>query len=145
MLEAVPVHLRWQALALVALGGAIGTGAREALALTWPAPPDGVPWTIAAINVRGAFVLGVLLEALGRRGPDEGRRRALRLFAGTGVLGSVVAGAAAAAAGIAVAARVLPGRSVAAGAGDRGRGGGDEPKGAGADGAAGDGRGGGER
>jgi len=145
VLEAVPVHLRWQALALVAPGGAIATGAREALALTWPAPPDGVPWTIAAINVRGAFVLGVLLEALGRRGPDEGRRRALRLFAGTGVLGSVVAGAAAAAAGIAVAARVLPGRSVAAGAGDRCRGGGDEPKGAGADGAAGDGRGGGER
>ena len=33
------------------------------------------------------FLLGVLLEALARRGPDLGRRRDLRLFAGTGVLG----------------------------------------------------------
>ena len=35
----------------------------------------------------GAFLLGILLELLSRRGPDHGRRRALRLFLGTGLLG----------------------------------------------------------
>ncbi|MBM7412469.1 CrcB protein [Clavibacter michiganensis] len=82
-----PVHLRWSSLGLVALGGAVGTGIREALALTWPAPAGGIPVTILLINVVGAFVLGALLEALVRRGPDEGRRRAIRLLVGTGVLG----------------------------------------------------------
>ncbi|RII90652.1 fluoride efflux transporter FluC [Clavibacter californiensis] len=82
-----PVHLRWSSLGLVALGGAVGTGIREALALTWPAPAGGIPVTILLINVVGAFVLGALLESLARRGPDEGRRRAIRLLVGTGVLG----------------------------------------------------------
>jgi len=82
-----PVHLRASSLGLVALGGAVGTGIREALALTWPTPAGGLPVTILAINLVGAFVLGALLEALARRGPDEGRRRALRLLVGTGVLG----------------------------------------------------------
>ena len=31
--------------------------------------------------------MGVLLESLGRRGVDDGRRRCLRLLIGTGVLG----------------------------------------------------------
>jgi CrcB protein len=82
-----PVHLRWSSIGLVALGGAVGTGIREALALTWPAPAGGLPVTILVINVVGAFVLGALLEALALRGPDEGRRRAVRLLVGTGVLG----------------------------------------------------------
>jgi CrcB protein len=82
-----PVHLRWSSLGLVALGGAVGTGIREALALTWPAPAGDIPTTILLINVVGAFALGLLLEALARRGPDEGRRRGLRLLLGTGVLG----------------------------------------------------------
>ncbi|RII96386.1 CrcB family protein, partial [Clavibacter michiganensis] len=82
-----PVHLRWSSLGLVAIGGAVGTGVREALALTWPAPAGGIPVTILLINVVGAFVLGALLESLARRGPDEGRRRAIRLLVGTGVLG----------------------------------------------------------
>jgi CrcB protein len=82
-----PVHLRWSSLGLVALGGAVGTGIREALALTWPAPAGGIPVTILLINVVGTFVLGALLESLARRGLDEGRRRAIRLLVGTGVLG----------------------------------------------------------
>ncbi|WP_317229986.1 CrcB family protein [Clavibacter sp. MX14-G9D] len=82
-----PVHLRWSSLGLVALGGAAGTGIREALALTWPAPAGGIPVTILLINVVGAFALGALLERLARRGPDEGRRRVVRLLVGTGVLG----------------------------------------------------------
>ncbi len=71
---------------MVALGGAIGTGAREAISLAVP-PVDGVPVAILGINIVGAFLLGVLLETLLLRGPDVGRRRELRLFLGTGVLG----------------------------------------------------------
>lgn len=82
-----PVHFRASSLGLVALGGAVGTGIREALALTWPAPAGGLPVTILLINLVGAFVLGALLEALALRGPDEGRRRGIRLLVGTGVLG----------------------------------------------------------
>lgn len=137
-----PPHRRWSFLGIVALGGAIGTAVRALLAEAFPAQ-DGVSWTILAINVLGAFCLGLLLEALARRGPDAGRRRTLRLFVGTGVLGgfttystladdtarlldvgrwgagsgyallTVVLGLVAVAAGIAVAARVRPSGSEA--------------------------------
>ncbi len=39
------------------------------------------------INVCGAFLLGVLLERLGRARAEPERRRLVRLFAGTGFLG----------------------------------------------------------
>lgn len=81
-----PPHLRWAYIGLVALGGAIGTAVRAVLADLLPAV-DGVSWTVFGINVVGAFCLGLLLDALARRGPDVGRRRAVRLFVGTGVLG----------------------------------------------------------
>ncbi|TDN45104.1 CrcB protein [Curtobacterium flaccumfaciens] len=81
-----PPHLRWGFLGLVALGGAIGTGVRAVLADAFPAH-DGISWVILAINVVGAFCLGLLLETLAHRGPDVGRRRTVRLFVGTGVLG----------------------------------------------------------
>lgn len=71
---------------MVALGGAIGTAAREAVSLAVP-PMGGVPVAILGINVVGAFLLGLLLESLMLRGPDAGRRRSLRLFLGTGILG----------------------------------------------------------
>lgn len=80
------VHLRSRFLALVFLGGALGTAAREGLSLAFPAG-DGIPYAIFGINVLGAFLLGLLLEALVRRGADHGGRRAVRLFFGTGVLG----------------------------------------------------------
>ncbi|MDP4334503.1 CrcB family protein [Curtobacterium sp. A7_M15] len=73
-------------LAVVALGGAIGTGVRAVLAAAFPAV-GGISWAIFTINVVGAFCLGLLLEALAHRGPDVGRRRRLRLFVGTGILG----------------------------------------------------------
>jgi CrcB protein len=81
-----PVHLRWQYLALVFAGGTVGTALRELLAITVP-PVAGVAVVIVGINIVGAFLLGLLLETLMRRGPDEGRRRHLRLLLGTGVLG----------------------------------------------------------
>lgn len=82
-----PVHLRASALGLVCLGGTAGVAAREALTLLWP-PAGGVPWATLVINVIGAFLLGVLLEALTRHGFDRECRHVWRLVFGTGVLGS---------------------------------------------------------
>lgn len=81
-----PPHLRAGLVALVALGGAVGTAARAVLAQALPAV-DGISWTILAINIVGAFCLGLLLESLALRGPDVGRRRTVRVVVGTGVLG----------------------------------------------------------
>ena len=81
-----PVHLRPQYLGIVLLGGTLGTGVREALSLLIP-PIGAFPMAIFLINVTGAFALGVALEILLRLGPDEGHRRRLRLFVGTGFMG----------------------------------------------------------
>lgn len=81
-----PIHLRWHYIGLVALGGAIGTGLRATISLAVPTP-GGLPLGIFIINLTGAMFLGILLETLARRGPDEGRRRLLRVFLGTGVAG----------------------------------------------------------
>ncbi|MFG6503127.1 fluoride efflux transporter FluC [Microbacterium sp. P05] len=81
-----PVHLRWRHIGLVMAGGTAGTAAREAISLALP-PLGGIPVAIFLINITGALFLGALLESLARRGPDEGRRRTLRLFLGTGFAG----------------------------------------------------------
>lgn len=81
-----PVHLRPQYIGIVFVGGAIGTGVREALSLLIPSV-GGFPMAIFVINVTGAFALGIALEILLRLGPDEGRRRRLRLLVGTGFMG----------------------------------------------------------
>jgi fluoride exporter len=81
-----PAHLHWRYVGLVALGGTLGTAARFALTETVPAWHD-VPVATFAVNVVGAFLLGVLLADLARRGRDEGTRRAVRLLVGTGFLG----------------------------------------------------------
>lgn len=83
-----PPHARPGLVAVVALGGALGTTLRYALA---PAlPPDGgaFPTATFVTNVSGAFLLGMLLEALVRLGPDVGTRRLVRLALGTGVVGA---------------------------------------------------------
>ncbi|TXR57820.1 fluoride efflux transporter FluC [Quadrisphaera setariae] len=78
----------WHLLGLVALGGAVGAPLRWALALWLPGPSSGWPTATFTTNLVGAFALGLVLEALARRGPDAGRRRAVRLAVGTGVLGA---------------------------------------------------------
>lgn len=80
------MHLHWRSVLLVFAGGAIGTTVRYLLSAAVPSV-GGIPVVILAINVVGAFLLGWLLEALALRGPDTGRRRDARLFAGTGILG----------------------------------------------------------
>jgi CrcB protein len=73
--------------AVVFAGGVVGTAVRAALETAFPAQPGGWPWATFAINVTGAFLLGLLLETLARRGPDAGARQLLRLGLGTGVMG----------------------------------------------------------
>ena len=85
------VHLRWRYLGLVFLGGTVGTALREALSLVLSPIEVGqgvhLPVTTVGINVLGALLLGLLLEALGRRGADTGGPRTVRLLLGTGLLG----------------------------------------------------------
>ncbi|WP_426997636.1 fluoride efflux transporter FluC [Pseudarthrobacter sp. N5] len=81
------LHLHPGYVLLVALGGIFGAGARYGLGLALPAP-GGWPLPTLLINLAGALALGVLLEGLSRRGPDAGRRRVIRLLAGTGFLGA---------------------------------------------------------
>jgi CrcB protein len=47
-------------MALVALGGALGTVLRWMLSLWFPTPPGGIPWSTLGINVAGSFILGLL-------------------------------------------------------------------------------------
>lgn len=81
-----PVHLRPALVVLVVVGGAVGTTARELISLAAP-EIAGFPVAVFAINLTGAFLLGILLEALARRGPDAGLRQRLRLLLGTGFCG----------------------------------------------------------
>ncbi|MFI6849034.1 fluoride efflux transporter CrcB [Kitasatospora sp. NBC_00085] len=81
-----PPVLRGQgpAVAVVALGGAIGASARYGAGLLRPDAPTAFPWTTLVVNVVGCAVIGVFLVAI-----TEGRpaHPLLRPFFGTGVLG----------------------------------------------------------
>jgi CrcB protein len=81
-----PAHLQWRYLGLVAVGGAVGTALRVAITMFVP-DTEPFPVPVFAVNLVGALALGLLLEALARSGPDEGRRLGARLLVGTGVLG----------------------------------------------------------
>lgn len=81
------LHRRFRLLAVIFVGGAVGTLARAVLEDAVPTAPDAVPWMTLAVNVFGSFVLGLLLETLARTGPDSDWRRVVRLGLGTGVLG----------------------------------------------------------
>lgn len=80
-----PAFTRPRLLLLVALGGAIGTAGREGVALALPAH-GGLPWAVLIVNLAGALVLGFLLTALSSTA-ETPRRRDLRVFVGTGMMG----------------------------------------------------------
>lgn len=84
--DARPLYLRPRYILLVGIGGAAGTLARYLISLVMP-EAFGLPWPTLTVNLIGAFLLGMLLEGLARRGHDEGRRRMLRLLLGTGFMG----------------------------------------------------------
>jgi fluoride exporter len=70
---------------LVALGGALGAGARYELLQTFPVHPGRLPLTTGSINVGGAFLLGLLLEWLARH---RDLRHWSRWLVGVGGLGA---------------------------------------------------------
>ncbi len=82
-----PVHLHPGFVLIVIAGGTAGALARYGLSTVLPSP-GGWPLPTVVINLAGAFLLGVLLEALSRRGSDAGRLRVIRLLAGTGFMGA---------------------------------------------------------
>ncbi|MED7949857.1 fluoride efflux transporter CrcB [Kitasatospora sp. NPDC058201] len=81
-----PSALRGQgpAVAVVAVGGALGAAARYGAGLLWPTGTAAFPWTTLLVNVAGCAVIGVFLVVV-----TEGRpaHPLLRPFFGTGVLG----------------------------------------------------------
>ncbi len=74
----------WDVLAVVALGGGLGSLARYLLAQALPTPPGGFPWATFLTNVIGCFALGALMVFVLEVWPP---RRYLRPFLGVGVLG----------------------------------------------------------
>lgn len=69
----------------VALGGALGSVARYAVSnLFFQRLGVGFPWGTFAINVSGAFVIGVVMQLAATR---VGLSPVVRLFVATGVLG----------------------------------------------------------
>lgn len=83
-----PMHTDWAHIVVVASGAFFGTLARYGIGLLLPTGKAGWPTAILLINILGALLLGLLLQALLHRGKDEGGRRVLRLTLGTGFLGA---------------------------------------------------------
>lgn len=79
------------ALGAVAVGGAVGSLLRWALAGALPTAAGGLGWSTAAVNLSGAFLLGLLLAGLAgaaaRRGRAPAWHHLARLGLGTDVLG----------------------------------------------------------
>lgn len=76
----------WWQLALLVLGGGLGTSLRYLLEEAFGPAAGQVPWVTFAINVAGSFALGVVLTALAARPPGRAHRT-LRLCVGTGLIG----------------------------------------------------------
>jgi fluoride exporter len=71
-------------LATVALGGVLGSLGRYAVGVALPHAPGGFPWATLAVNLTGAFAMGLLVAYLVNR---PGAHRLARPFVGVGVLG----------------------------------------------------------
>ncbi len=78
-----PAHI-----AVVAFGAFFGTLARYEIGVWLPTGKDDWPTATLLINISGAFLLGLLLQALLEHGKDKGSRRIMRLAIGTGFMGA---------------------------------------------------------
>jgi CrcB protein len=72
------------AVAVVAIGGALGACARFGAGLLWPTAPGAFPWTTLGINVVGCAVMGVFMVVITE---IRAAHPLARPFFGTGVLG----------------------------------------------------------
>ena len=75
---------QWDVLALVALGGGLGSVARYELGHAWPTPTGGFPWATFTINVLGSLALGALMVYVLEVWPPSRYRRP---FLGVGIIG----------------------------------------------------------
>jgi len=78
------ISARWDILAVIAAGGALGSLARWGLAAALPRRPGGFPWATFLTNVTGCLLIGALMVLLAEAWPPS---RYLRPFLGIGVLG----------------------------------------------------------
>ncbi|WP_404390446.1 fluoride efflux transporter FluC [Humibacillus xanthopallidus] len=78
------IRERWDILAVIAVGGAIGSAARYAAGVLWPHDPSQIAWSTFAVNVVGGFLLGLLMVFVNDVWPPH---RYVRPFLGVGVLG----------------------------------------------------------
>jgi CrcB protein len=74
----------WDLLAVIALGGALGSLARWGLGEAADTQAGSVPWATVVVNVSGSLALGVLMVLVAEVWPGS---RYLRPFAGVGLLG----------------------------------------------------------
>ena len=81
-----PAHLNPWLVGLPFVGGSLGTLARWTVGALVP-HSEALPVSTLAVNLVGAFALGLLLAGLARGGPDEGGRRAFRVTLGSGFCG----------------------------------------------------------
>ena len=77
---------QWSVVAVVALGGGLGTAARYGAGLLWPTQGAGFPWTTLLVNVVGCGSIGVLTVLVTEVWATPAHRL-VRPFLGTGVLG----------------------------------------------------------
>jgi CrcB protein len=70
--------------AVIAVGGGLGSLARYLLAISFPSAPPRFPWATFATNVSGCFALGLLMIFVLDVWPPQ---RYVRPFLGIGVLG----------------------------------------------------------
>jgi CrcB protein len=75
---------RWDILAVISVGGALGSLCRWGLAEALPHQPGSIAWSTVTANVSGAFALGVLMVLAVDAWP---RSRYLRPLVGVGLLG----------------------------------------------------------
>ena len=78
------VRERWDILAVIAAGGALGSAARYGAGVLWPHDASEIAWSTFAVNVVGGFLLGLLMVFVNDVWPPH---RYVRPFLGVGVLG----------------------------------------------------------
>lgn len=83
-----PPHFTPVLLGTVFIGGCAGALARYGVMAAWPTASNSFPTVTFFVNLLGAFLLGMLLEGLSRRGRDDGLLRIARLLLGTGFIGA---------------------------------------------------------
>lgn len=74
----------WDVVAVVAVGGGLGSVARYGLARAWATPAGGFPWATFTTNVLGSLALGLLMVYVVEVWPPSRYRRP---FLGVGIIG----------------------------------------------------------